>query len=449
MTSRRRLLALAAGTLAGTAGCLDGGPGATPDDGVDDDTPTTLADGPTTTPGDVPAWTPAWVRSFDPGNVLGVDAAGGTLYLTLSREGGPSTVVAVDPAGGDELWRAEAEGEAVGGSHAGDQGVARGQWGVTVADDAVYAVAGPAEERRWTGLHAIDRATGERRWSLERERELGVAGVEDGLVVATALEFFPGPDETPVSHQSPDEPLSTVVYGLDPADGTVRWTRDVAGVVDVATAADRVYVAAGDRLVGLDHAGETAFTYEQGPAVQVEAVEGRAYYLAGEDETATVHAVAFDGDAHWTRDLSVDELLVDDGRLYAGGDVVVAVESDGSVAWRDDDHGQWLLPTPGGDTLYTRAGVQADRATAYDAGGGERWTFDPPSTNAWPEAATDDALAVTAITPEEGAFNTVYAVDADGQATAALDVDTVFEAVGLGGTIFLADGDGRLLALDP
>lgn len=448
MTSRRRVLALVAGALAGTAGCLDGGPGATP--AADDDTPTTLDDGPTTTPGDLPAWTPEWTRSFDAGNVLAVDTGGDELYLTLSSEGGPSVVAAVDPSGGDELWRTESGGEAVDGSHAGDQGIARGQWGVTVAEDAVYAVAGPVEERRWTALHTLERASGDRRWSLERDRELGVAGVEDGLVVATGLEFFPGPDETPVSHQSPDEPLSTVVYGIEPDDGTVRWDRTFSGVADVATAADRVHVAAGDRLVGLDHDGETAFTYDQGPPVQVEAVEGRAYYLAGEDEAAaTVHGVAPGGSADWTRDLPVAELLVDDGRLYAAGDAVLAVDPDGTVAWRDDDHGQWLLPTPGGETLYTRAGGAADRVTAYDAAGGERWTFDPPSTNAWPEAATDDAVAVTAITAEEGPFNTVYAVDADGVATAALDVETVFEAAALGGTIYLADGEGRLLALDP
>ena len=73
------------------------------------------------------------------------------------------------------------------------------------------------------------------------------------------------------------------------------------------------------------------------------------------------------------------------------------------------------------------------------------------ANDAWPTAATADAVAVTAITGETAAepFHTVYAVDADGRATVSFGVDTVFETLGHGETVYLADGESRLLALDP
>jgi len=464
MVSRRRTLRIAAGALAGAAGCLGDRDGSTPggspsgspatmDDETPDDDPTPgdddTPDGPVTTPGEVPEWRPEWTLTFEGRSVLGLDAADGLLYATLAGDGA-SAVAAVDPREGAELWRTPAEGGAVAGSHAADRGIARGKWGVTPAGAVVYAVAGPADDNEWSALHALDRSTGERRWSLRRERELAVAGVADGLVVATGLEFFPGEGETPVGHETPAEPLVTEVYGVDAADGTVRWTREFAGVADATTGPGGAYVAADDRLVALGRDGATRFTYARGPATRVVAGGDRVYYLTGEDEGATVHGVAPGGGADWTRSLPVGELLVDGGRLYAAGDDVAAVAPDGTVAWRDGAHGQWLLTDPAGRTLYTRAGGMADRATAYDAAAGdERFTFAPPSSNAWPEAATDDAVAVTAITPESGAFNTVYAVDGDGRATAAMERETVFDALGLDGTVYLADGQSRLGAYAP
>lgn len=177
----------------------------------------------------------------------------------------------------------------------------------------------------------------------------------------------------------------------------------------------------------------------------------RIFYLTGEDAGAVLHGVATSGDGAWQRSLPVEELLVADGRLYAGDEVVVAVEPDGTIAWRDTEHGQWLLLDPSADTLYTRSNRQADAATAYAVTGTERWTFDPPSNDAWPEAATRDAVVVSAITGEHADehFLTLYSVTANGEATAVLGKDTVFDALGLDGTVYLADGVSNLLALDP
>jgi hypothetical protein len=459
MVSRRRFIQLGAATLVASAGCIGDQDAPTPESpgsgSGGQPSPTDPGDGPTTTPGDLPTWEPAWSLSFDGVNGLGLDTADGLLYVTQSAEDGPSSVAAVDPDRQEVLWRTVSEGEAVGGSHATAQGIARGQWGSTLTDDSVYTVAGPAEEREWTALHALDRENGDRRWSLERERELGVAGVLDGLVVATGLEFFPGPGQTPVSHQTPEEPLVTVVYGVDPGDGTVRWTREFEGVADVAVSTDGVFVGTEDRLFGLDHEGTETFTDGHGPTVAVEAVPGRVYHLTGdpyENGPQTLHGVSPAGDRDWRHDLGVEELLLDGNRLYVGGSGgVAAVEPDGTMPWRDDDSGQWLLLDSDRDTLYTRSGRRADAATAYDTAGETRWTFDPPSNNAWPEAATADALMVTVITGDSAdePFKTVYAVDGDGEATAARGVDTVFDALGLDGTIYLTDGQANLLALEP
>ena len=449
MVSRRRILKLGTGALAAAAGCTsttDNSPKA--DDPADRSSATDAGDGPTTTPDDdLPAWEPAWSLSFDDANALGLDVRDGMLYMALSANDGPSSVAAVDPAKRTVLWRTQSEGEAVAGSHASGQSIARGQWGSTVTERAVYTVAGPAEEREWSALHALDRETGDRQWSLQRDRKLGVAGVREDLVVATGLEFFPGPEQTPISHQTPEEPLVTVVYGLDLEDGTVYWEREFEEVAEVAVSPDGIFVGADDRLVGLDDAGETTFTLDHGPATRVEATSGRVYYLTGDpygdDGPQTLHGVAPGGGRDWHHDLPVHELLLDGDRLFAGGDVVVAVEPDGTVVWRDGDYGQWLLLDPDGDSLYTRSSVQADAATAYDTAGDARWTFDPPVNNAWPEATTADALLVGTVSGPS------YAVNAEGEATATLERETVFDAVGLNGTMFLADGRSQLLALEP
>jgi hypothetical protein len=473
MVSRRRILQVGGAALAGLAGCLDRTPGDSspsetrthsPTDGQSTTSPTgspsesstetspkVLDDGPTRTPGDVPDWSPEWTLAFDGWNALGLDATDGSLYVTLSRNEGRAGVAEVAPSRQSIPWQTEVEGEAVGGSHATSQGIARGQWGVTLTDETVYLVTGNVLDRLWTRLHAFDRESGERRWSVEHDRELGVVGVDDGLVIAAGLEFFPPPGTTTASHQTPESPLTTVLYGIDEASGSLRWKREFTGVTDTAMAGDRVYVATKKRLVGVRRDGTVQFRYGRGPGTRVAATPERAFYLTGERETATLHGVSPSGRPAWRHDLPVSELLVGDGRLYAGADVVVAVETDGTVRWRDDDYGQWLLLEPNSDRLYTRSGIQADAATAYDVAGAERWTFDPPSTNAWPEAATSAALAAAAITAENAndPFYTLYAVNSDGGATAARGIDTIFDSLGLDGTIYVGDGESRLLALDP
>ncbi len=470
MVTRRRTLRLGAAILAAASGCLSRQSGrrtaspettpsphetptrtpGDPSSGTPDDTATdTPDDVPTRTPDDPPEWGPAWTMPFDGWSVLGLTSDEERLYATLSTNGGPSAVAAVDPSGQEVLWQTESEGEAVFGSHSSFQQIARGQWGVTVTDERVYVVAGFVDEREWSAVHALERETGDRRWSVRRERGLSVVGTADGTVVATGLEFFPSPGETPApTHTTPESPLSTAIYALDAADGTVRWTREFDDVQDVAVR-NGVYVGAGERLVGLDFDGSERFTYEQGPPTQVVASDDRVVYLTGDDETATLHGLAPSGDREWRRSVPVRELLLDGDRLYAGGGTVAALSGNGRMVWRHDHHGQWLLLAPGRGRLYTRSGIRMDSATAYDAEGGASWRFDPPSNNAWPAAATQDAVAVEAITPDgDGPDRTLYAVDADGHATAALGRETFFDALGLDGRIYVGDGQSTLVALE-
>lgn len=468
MPSRRETLAILATGLSGVAGCI-GSPAAESPLAEASDTPTRTPGPPpgtdpgsptdheptdsTTSTADLDPWEAAWNLTVDYAHVLGLDAAAGRIYATLSGDRGPSAVAAVDPAGPAIEWEAPFEGEAVAGSHAGYRPIARDGWGVTVTEDFVYAVTGRADESEWTALHAVDRVSGEKRWSLRRERELAVHGVVDGLVVASGLEFWQ-PDTT---HDTPEEPLTSVVYGIDAADGSVRWTASFEAVADVAVSPDGVFVAAGRRLVGLGLDGRQRFSsvvsVHGGRAVR--AAPGRIYYLPDHGGSAELKGFDPDGDRAWRHSLPVHEVLLDGDRLYAGGEAVVAIEPDGTIAWRDDQgYGQWLLLGPNRETLFTRSGVGQDRATAYRTSDGERrWTYRPPdlsSPNAWPVAATAEIAVVEGITGEhaDDPFTSLYAVDrGSGRATRSTSVEPVFEVTSVDGAVVLAGS--AIIGLEP
>jgi hypothetical protein len=476
MPSRRRALRLAVAgvALAATAGCLDRSPGGrtgadpstpartdSPDDGStpaatdrpgtptgepDDGTPTDGGESDVASPDDLPEPAVDWRRSLDRANLLAVDPAPDRdgVYATASDDGGGTTVAAVAPDG-SERWRRELDGEPVAGSTARDVRAARDQWGVTAAGDAVLAVTGRAAEGEWSAVHSLDSRTGATRWTRRRERELAVAGVTDDRLIVAGEEFFV-PES---SHDTPEEPLSTVVTALDRSDGGERWRREHRGVVDVGVGraggdAPATFVADADGLSGLGPEGDRRFRLARGPARVVRAGPTRCYYVTGEAPEA-VHGVAPDGSVAWRRRLPTDEYLRHDDGLYAGGDAVVSLAPDGAVDWRADGFGRWLLAAPDGGTLYTRTGRAADAVGAHDAADGRRrWTFDPPVDDAWPEAATASHVLVgTVVGP-------TYLVDAaTGRAVAATRVETLFDAEGVDGRFLVGDGEGRVTAYRP
>lgn len=441
MRSRRATLALCASTLAAVAGCA-GDPSAGPEP-TPGGLPDPVADGPVRAPADDrPRWTPAWTRPFDGLRVLGLDAAEDTVFATLSADGGPAGVAAVDPADGSVGWQQTLPGESVGAPGPADG------WGVTVGDDALYAVTGNVEDRAWSAVRALARSDGSERWSLRRNRRLAVRGVAGDLVVVTATAFEERPPPTDAS-PSTDAPRSTRVLGVDAASGSVRWTREFDGVADVAVGT--VAAVAADGLTLLERDGSRRGRCDRGPGRQVGFAGDRGYYLTGEDESGVLYGLPPTGETEWRQSLPVQRFVVGPDRLFAAGEGVFAVDPDGTVVWRDDGHAGRPFLGPGGETLYARTGGTADRATAYGVGGTERWTVTPESRNAWPAAATRDAAVVQAVTGEtaEEPFYTVYVVDAEGRATASRGVDTVFDVIGHDGRFYLGDGEGRILAFDP
>ena len=462
MPSRRAVLATLG--LAAAGGCLDRDTAGATEAGsrtpttVDTASPATATRTPPTESepvdadfDDLPTWEPAWTHRLGDQNALGVDAVDGTLYLTLGDDDGGGSVAAFDPEQREELWRTPLGAGPTTGGTTDSQPIARGKWGVTVTPKTVYAVAGRVADRQWSTVSALDRTTGERRWRHRRDRDLSVVGVDDGLVVLAATQFSPpaGTPATTHAHDTPEEPPATTVTGLAP-DGEVRWRREFDAVTDAALGPEGVYVAIPDGLVGLGRDGRRRFRYTAAPGTLVVAGDERVFYgtePADGSDAGTVHGLDASGERSFRRSGPVGEFLLLDGTLYVADPGVAAVEPDGTVRWRRRGYDQWLLASPDGNRLYSRDGRGADRVTAYTAGGERQWTLAPPTRNAWPEGATTDGVVASAITGGE-TFLTTYLVR-DGQPTAARGVDTLFDVGTVGSRAFLADGAGRLLAVDP
>ncbi|WP_439025462.1 outer membrane protein assembly factor BamB family protein [Haloarchaeobius sp. DT45] len=456
MYDRRTVLATSGALLTGIAGCLstDDDPGT--GSGTPTDAPTerpeseTATDdqttGESTTEEDArepPTWEHQWYEGWDYDNALGVDPYEGTAYVTLSDEGdGYSATVAVDPADGTTLWQTEHEGEAVGRSYVmhneGDD-----QWGVTVTGDTVFSVNGLSDQFEWTTLHAMNRETGERRWTLRRERLLGVVGVTDGTVFVLATDFF----EPEHSHDEPD-PRPTSVLAVDATTGDVRWEQTVtAAEADAAADAEGVYFVADDRLLVFGHDGtkraERALATTGG---ELAVADGGRYLFERGETVARVSGVAPDGSERWAREADSHHHLAVGDVLYLDRPTVSAVGADGSIHWQAEFRGGDFLAGPDGDRLYARAGRHADAVTAFAAADGTpQWTFDPPYDNAWPAAATAGTAVVEALA---GHGYSLYAVDAGtGDLLARLEGVQSFAIEGVGDRVLVADGSGGLRAL--
>jgi outer membrane protein assembly factor BamB len=456
MVSRRRTLRLAAGTLAGVAGCL-GGESRQSTSTTTRTTPssTTTATSTTTTteatettdtdePTGLPEWQPAWHRSAAEANVVGLDAAAGTLYVTATDTREATAVEAFDAASGSRRWRARLDGGAVAGS------AERGGWGVTVDGARVYAVTGVVDpDEGWTTLHAFDAASGDRAWTLQRERRFEIVGVADGAVYALAHEFEPevGPEREP-----PPQPAT--LYALDAADGSVRWSHRLDRAEGGRVHRGTVHAIVGPEVVAFAPDGTMRWRFAADAEVRrvLPAGDRFAVVALADGDGSTVHGLAADGSAAWSRTMGADRWTSDGERLYAADESVYAIDPDGSVAWRDAARANDLVLGSTGDALYVRTGRAADAIGAYaTADGARRWTFDPDAKNAWPEAATADVAACAAMTgTESGASSdTLFAVDADsGDPTASFTVQTAFDVEAFDGRVFVGSGRTDVYAFD-
>ncbi|WP_276272893.1 PQQ-binding-like beta-propeller repeat protein [Haloarcula litorea] len=451
MPSRRQFVTAAGAALAALAGCSDDGDPGTerpttepPTTGPATDTPGETRTEPEATERDsLLAWLPTWTLDIDLGNALSLRVADGDLYATLSDDASRSAVAAVDRAGDGFRWRAALDGDVVASSYL-TQTNARDKWALTVTEDTLYVVAGNTDDYAWTALHALERESGDIRWSLRRERELAVAGVRDGTVVAGARDFFV-PEST---HDTPEEPLSTALLGVDAATGEVRWSQSFAGVQAATTYAGGVAVGQYDTVTGLDVDGAERWSTATDEPREIVPLADAAVVAAADDDRSTLRAFAPDGTERWRDTRPVESFLADGDTLYGLGDETVAYDADGTVRWRVSGYSDWPLLAPDGETLYARAAVRANAVDAFDVpGGGRRFRWATPSNNGWPAGATDTMAVAEAITPDEADFTSLYAVDdRSGEPIAVYrPEDTVFDVAGAEGTAYAAVG-GRLLA---
>ncbi|WP_276275439.1 outer membrane protein assembly factor BamB family protein [Haloarcula regularis] len=302
------------------------------------------------------------------------------------------------------------------------------------------------EDDTWTRIHALDPDSGREQWSFARDRELAVAGVRDGTVVAGGLEFFV-PDST---HDIPEEPLTTVVYGIDATSGDVRWSREFTAVEAATTATGGLAVASASGVTALDMDGTERWSKSTGEARTVVPV-GDGVVVAVEDgDRSTLRAFGPDGSERWQKRRAVEVFLADGDRLYALGEETVAFDADGTVAWAVDGHGQWPLLAPDGETLYARAGVGADAVDAFSVPeGGRRFRWTTPSNNGWPTGATDSFVVAEAITPETAEFTSLFAVDEQSGEPMAVyrPAERVLDVAGFADVAYAGTG-GRLLAFE-
>jgi len=471
MQTRRGVLALTGGLLTSLSGCLanDGtadGSGTTPSDRPTEspspapagtptvagtDEPDATRTEPRTTPdtvtrvtGELPAWRADRWFDVDYANVLGLDTDGSRLYVTMSDERGDSAVAALSPGRSRFDWETTLSGEAEGRSHH-EPTNGTDSWGVTVGDDAVYSVNGRGESSEWTAVHALDAATGRKRWSFERERRLAVWGRLDDALVVAATEFF----EPEHSHDTPEEPLATTVHALETGGGDERWSTAVTPLSALAVGADGVYTASNRTISGYSASGRARWeTRVDGGVRLLTVVDDTLVAAVGpSDDSSSLVGLSTDGDVEWRVPLSTRWLLSVDDRVYVANDVVAAVTTDGTVAWQTPAHGHNPMISPDGGRLYTRTNTRMNAVDAYDLPGGERqFRFVTPSNNGWPLGATSDVVAAEAITPDKADFTSLFAVDAGtGEPQAVYrPSETVFTAQGLAGTLYVGFGDGKL-----
>lgn len=454
MVSRRRTLRLAAGTLAAVAGCTAGDPGgpsttATTTTTTTTTTRTTTERTDTTTetdePTGLPEWQPAWHRSAAEAYVLGLDADDGTLYAAVGDGRDAPTVEAFDPASGRHRWRTPLDGSAVYGSSPERD---RNNWGVTVDGARIYAVTGRVDpDDGWTTVHALDAASGERSWTVRRDRRFEVVGVGDGSLFALAHEFEP---EVGPEREAPPQPAA--LLALDAADGSVRWTREFDRARGGRVHRGSVHVVAGPELVAFGFDGTEHWRFVADAEARFFAPAGdRLYFVADGDDRATVHGLSTDGTGAWNRTVPADGWSTDGRRLYGADRTgVYALDPDGTTAWRDDRSAIDLVARPAGETLYARTG--GDAVTAYAAAdGAHRWTFQPDAKYAWPETATADTAVCAGMTGTESApsNDSLFAVDANsGDARASFTVRTAFSVESGDGRVFVGTDRAGVYAFD-
>nr|WP_264474873.1 PQQ-binding-like beta-propeller repeat protein [Salinirubrum litoreum] len=236
----------------------------------------------------------------------------------------------------------------------------------------------------------------------------------------------------------------TRVHAVEKATGESRWTADLGRLTGTAVDDDHVYVG----LHGGDGATVVAFDLRSGDRVWERRVDSLASATALDDGTLYVANRGLtaidtaDGSVRWHRNrldgtrftilaAPEDQLTASDGRVYyGGGGGVVAVDgSDGTERWTWSGE-DWRTTTAGpdrfdgstgdGERVYV-GGEDAVSLARLDAGGTERWTRGfgrARVAGIHAEGVLQVATGTRGGFGGSGRFGTVYEVDpADGSET--------------------------------
>jgi outer membrane protein assembly factor BamB len=378
MPSRRSYLrACALAGLAGAAGCLSDGsdePTATPrstetGDGVPPSptaTPTMVddtAEPPTRTGTDRVAWESSLSGVVETKPAL-VD---GTLYLGDTN--GNLTAVATED--GSRQWQ-----------YGTDRPVTETP---TVADDLVLGVSGRGALGEHHEVHAVDAATGARRWTFAPEEwwldVLGTAG--DTAYVATHDDALAGSGQT--------------LYAVSLSDGTPRWSVEVGDNHGGLVTGDTVYVPAPGVVDAVDTMGTPRWHREVGEYQfdTIAAVGDTVALVTGAtpDDWTVRGLDAATGDERWAfDDWTAHTTRAAGDRLFVGGEKVARLDpATGEPVWTVDQRAA-LYDAPVVDgTLYVAG--EAAAAIATDDGT-VRWRTPLAAHLASPAGLTDGTLVV-------------------------------------------------------
>jgi outer membrane protein assembly factor BamB len=181
-------------------------------------------------------------------------------------------------------------------------------------------------------VHALDAATGERRWASERLRSPEPPVVRGDLVAVLAE----------------NDAREARLLALDRTDGSRRWTREFASRADALVGTyDRLYLAlgegTGERAVhALDDGGTPVWDVagDHGPL----ATDGETIYVVGASDGGRQALRALDagaGEPRWSvraPDVGYQPPVVAGDTLLValGGSVVALDRADGTERWRTD-----------------------------------------------------------------------------------------------------------------
>lgn len=453
---RRRFVSLLGGSLFALGGCL-GEDGSTPTasrtpqpTGKESPRPTESEEPTETEPSTPAPQPPGWPMRFD-GNVIVLDEDGGELFAVVSQQDEATSELVALKQDGSVRWSTEFDADSHGnGPDEPDE--AGWEWSTWPTAETIYLAAGVRHE--WWAVRAFDRESGDERWSFRRERQISIRDVTANSLLVTAEEIFV-PETT---HDTPEEPLTSDIYRVDKDTGDATKLGERDGVRDGTATTDSAYVLAMDSLSTFDMGEDVGVQWQRslsGEGIGVFTDGDWAVTVAENGDRSEIVGFTADGDRQWSRDgpdTHSSDTLFDDDTIYAGGgDGVVAIRTDGTVAWRDARPAGWFIHDDSTGRVYTRSGTAADAAAAYDPDGEWLWTFDPDSKNAWPTSVTDDAVLATAITGRHASepFYTVYSVDpADGTGSSLVEFDGIFSVESVGNRVYLA-AEHQVHAFEP